>query len=97
MELGHIEVRGVEAEKRASDAVRKRKNLTWKEWAKRFEEYLDALDHLLWPDLIILGGGASKKAGRFLRYLSVRPDVVPAILGNEAGIIGAALASAPGA
>ncbi len=96
MELGHIEMRGVAAEKRASDAVRQRKKLSWKKWARRFDEYLDAMEKLLWPDLIILGGGASKKADRFLRYLSVRAEVVPAMLGNEAGIIGAVLASAPG-
>ncbi len=92
-ELGHLEIRGKEAEKRASDAVRKRKKLTWKAWAKRFDEYLHTLERLFWPSLFILGGGASKKTEKFLPYLSVQAEVVPAQLRNEAGIVGAALAA----
>lgn len=92
-ELGHIEIRGKEAELRASDAARKRYKLSWKQWARRFDEYLRTLEALLWPDLIILGGGASKKSERFFPYLKVGAEVVPADLENEAGIIGAALAA----
>ncbi len=92
-ELGHIEIRGKEAEHRASDAVRKREKLSWKKWAARLDEYLDTMERLLWPELIILGGGASKKGARFMPYLTIRAEVVPAQLGNEAGIIGAALAT----
>ena len=92
-ELGHLELRGKDAEKRASDAVRKRKDLSWKEWALRFDEYLHTLETLFWPTLFILGGGASKKSEKFLRYLDVHTEVVPAQLRNEAGIIGAALAA----
>jgi polyphosphate glucokinase len=93
-ELGHIKIRGKDAELRASDAVRKKKDLSWKKWALRFDEYLDTLERLFWPDLFILGGGASKKSHKFLKHLSVRAEVIPAELGNEAGIVGAALAAA---
>jgi polyphosphate glucokinase len=90
-EFGHIEIRGKAAEKRAANSVRKRKDLGWKDWAKRVEEYLETLDRLVSPDLVIIGGGVSRKAGKFLPRISVRPRVVPAELGNDAGIIGAAL------
>jgi len=92
-ELGHIEIDGKEAERRASDAARKRKKLSWKKWAKRFDKYLNHLEMLIWPDLIILGGGVSKKHDRFMPRLTVQAEVVPAELRNEAGIIGAALAA----
>jgi len=93
-ELGHIEIDCDDAELMASDAVRKRDNLSWKEWIKRFDKYLCQLERLLSPDLIILGGGVSKKSEKFLPYLTVRTEVVPAQLLNEAGIVGAALAAA---
>lgn len=93
-ELGHIEIRGKDAETRASDSARERKGLSWKSWAVRFDEYLNRISALLWPDLIIVGGGASRQFERFASQLTVRTEVVPAQLRNEAGIIGAALAAA---
>ena len=92
-ELGHIEIDGVDAEWRASDAARKREDLSWKKWARRLDTYLGALERLLWPDLIILGGGVSRQHERFIPLLTVRAEVVPAQLQNEAGIVGAALAA----
>ena len=92
-ELGHIEIRGQDAELRASDAARKRETLSWKKWAARFDEYLRTLERLFWPGLIILGGGISRRSERFLPYLTVQAEVVPAQLLNEAGIVGAALAA----
>jgi polyphosphate glucokinase len=92
-ELGHIEIEGSDAEERASDAARKREKLSWKKWGKRFNRYLSELEKLLWPELIILGGGSSKKFDRFAPYITVKADVQPAQLLNEAGIIGAALAA----
>lgn len=92
-ELGHLEIDCYDAELRASDAARKREKLSWKKWAKRFNRYLLTLEKLLWPDLIILGGGVSKKADRFLPYLTVQAELVTAQLQNEAGIVGAALAA----
>jgi polyphosphate glucokinase len=91
-ELGHIEIDCEDAELSASDAARKRDELSWKKWADRFDGYLTSLEKLIWPDLIILGGGASKHHDRFFKYLTVKAKVVPAATLNEAGIIGAALA-----
>ncbi len=93
-ELGQIEIDGRDAEGFAADSVRERKGLKWREYAERVELYLRRLDALLWPDLVILGGGASKKADKLLPRLDVRPKVVAARLLNEAGIVGAALAAA---
>lgn len=93
MEMGHIMLHGDDAERYASDAARKANDLKWEEWAGRFNEYLNRMEELLWPDLIIIGGGASKKDKKFLSHLNTRAKVVPATLLNEAGIIGAALAS----
>ena len=92
-ELGHIEIDGKDAEKRAAFSVRDRKGLSWKRYAARVQTYLERLDALLWPDLVIIGGGASKKADKLLPLLDVRPKVVAAALLNEAGIVGAALAA----
>ncbi|SNQ49027.1 Polyphosphate glucokinase [Frankia canadensis] len=91
-ELGHLEVHGHDAETKASDAAREREDLSWDKWAKRVSRYLGTLEALLWPDLIIIGGGVSRKADKFLDQLEVRTRVVPAQLQNEAGIVGAALA-----
>jgi polyphosphate glucokinase len=93
LELGHIILHGDDAERYASDAARKADDLSWESWGKRFSEYLRRLEDLTWPDLIIIGGGASKKDDRFFSYLETRAKVVPAELLNEAGIIGAALAA----
>ncbi len=90
-ELGHLEMRGKDAEVRASDAARNRRNLSWEQWAKVFDEYLHLVEKLFWPDLFILGGGVSKRSEKFLPRLSVRAPVVPAQLLNDAGIVGAAL------
>jgi polyphosphate glucokinase len=92
-ELGHIEIDGADAEWRASDAARQREKLSWKRWAKRFDKYLGTLERLFSPDVFILGGGASKNHQEFMPYLSVRAEVLPAQMLNEAGIIGAALAA----
>jgi polyphosphate glucokinase len=93
-ELGHIEVECVDAETIASDEVRKRRDLSWKKWAKRFDKYLTSIEKLLSPDLIILGGGAVKNKDQFMQHLSVHTKIIIAEFGNEAGIVGAALAAA---
>lgn len=90
-EFGHIKIRGKDAEHRVSDAARQQKDLTWKEWAERFQEYLNIMEGLFWPDLIIIGGGGSKKFDKFAPFLNIRPSIVPAQLLNDAGIIGAAI------
>jgi polyphosphate glucokinase len=92
-ELGHIEIGGVEAEKYASDAVRKDKDLDWHDWAVRFNTYLQKMEALFFPKTIIIGGGISKKTEKFVQYLDVKAAILPAMLKNEAGIIGAAVFS----
>jgi polyphosphate glucokinase len=94
-EFGHIEIRGEDAEHRAADSARKREDLSWSEYAERLDEYLHRIEDLLWPDLIVIGGGISKKSEKFLPHLTARTRVVPAQMLNEAGIAGAALAGIP--
>lgn len=95
-ELGYVEIDNVEAERWASDLVREKEGLGWKEWAKRLDTYLKRIQVYFWPELLIVGGGASKRHEKFLPLLSVDCEVVPAKLRNEAGIIGAAMAAAEG-
>jgi polyphosphate glucokinase len=94
-EFGHIEIRGEDAEHRAADGARKREDLSWRQYAGRLDEYLHGIENLLWPDLIVVGGGISKKAEKFFPHLTARTEVVTAKMRNEAGIAGAALAGLP--
>lgn len=96
LELGHIEVRGKEGELRAAASVRDRKKLSWEEWAERVNEYLDHVTRLVWPDLIVLGGGVTKNADRFLHLLEARAPIEIARLENRAGIVGAAMRAVEG-
>jgi polyphosphate glucokinase len=93
-ELGHLPLHGVDAEDWAADSVRDREELSWKHWAHRLEHYFTLLESLLWPELIIVGGGVSKKAEKFLPHIDIRTPIVAAQLQNEAGIIGAAVHAA---
>ncbi|MFG2040153.1 polyphosphate--glucose phosphotransferase [Dactylosporangium sp. NPDC048998] len=98
-EFGHLQMSGLhlhggDAEDYASDRIRESHDLGWPEWAERVQTYLRHLHALLWPDLIIIGGGVSKKADRFLHMVDVPTRVVPAKLLNNAGIVGAALLAA---
>lgn len=92
-ELGHLEVDGVEAESVAANSAREAEDLSWEQWAERLQRYYSTLENLLWPELIVVGGGVSKKAEKFLPLLHLRAPIVPAQLRNDAGIIGAALAA----
>ncbi len=89
-ELGHLEIGGIDAEMTAAYSTKERQNLSWDEWAKRVQTYYETLERLLWPDLIIVGGGVSKSFQEFGPKLSLRTPVVPAKFRNNAGIIGAA-------
>jgi len=91
-ELGHLILRGRDAETWAAERVREKKDLGWKKWSHRVDAYLHLLQRYFWPDLIIVGGGVSKKWRRFLPRLTLATPVVPAKLRNDAGIVGAALA-----
>lgn len=96
-EFGHIEIHGKDAEERASERAREEKDLSWGKWAGRVDEYLEKMEALLSPSLIIIGGGISKRSDKFLPKLtSLRAQVVPASLLNDAGIVGAAMAALPG-
>ena len=90
-ELGHIEVDGHDAETRAASSAKDREGLSYKVWAtERLQRYYEVLEALLWPDLIVVGGGVSRKSEKFLPLLKLKTKIVPAELQNTAGIVGAA-------
>lgn len=94
-ELGHLKIRGKDAERIAGDGVRKDKDLSWKRWGKNLNRVLNVYNFLLSPDVIILGGGVSKKFDKYDKYLKkIDAEVIPAELRNQAGIVGAAIAAA---
>lgn len=93
-ELGHLELDGEVAERRAAARIRKEEHLSWKEWSALVERYLRHLEMLFSPDLFVVGGGVSKHPDKWLVHVDVSTEVVPAVLANGAGIVGAALVSA---
>ncbi len=93
-ELGHLHLHHEDAEDWTAESVREHDELSWKKWAGRLQAYLELVERLLWPTLFIIGGGVSKKSDKFLPHISLRTEIVPAQLHNDAGIVGAAL-SAP--
>ena len=93
-EFGQMEIRGRAAERRSAAAARVRRGLSWKAWAADLDEHMDRIQQLTWPNLMIVGGGVSKSADKFVPRLTVRCQVVPAALRNDAGIIGAAIVAA---
>jgi polyphosphate glucokinase len=96
VELGHLEIRGHEAEKWTSERARIEEGLSFRRWARRVNLYLERMHAYFWPELFILGGGASRKFEKFRKHLEVPCDLLPAELRNRAGVIGAALAAARG-
>ncbi|KUF16344.1 MULTISPECIES: polyphosphate--glucose phosphotransferase [Streptomyces] len=93
-ELGHLELHGHDAEKRASSKAREDEDLSWEHWARRLQKYLAHVEMLFSPELFIIGGGVSRKAHKFLPLIKdVEAAVVPAELQNNAGIVGAAMAA----
>ena len=94
-EFGLIEIRGKDSERRASERAKTERGWGWKDWTARVDEYLQHMEALLSPDLIIVGGGISKESGKWVPLLAgIRAKVVPAALHNDAGIVGAAMAAA---
>jgi len=91
-ELGHLQLHGKNAEQFASAAVRTKQDLSYADWAKRFDDYLHRLEELFWPDLFIIGGEISKDHALFFQHLTIKTKILPACLRNDAGIIGAAAA-----
>ncbi|MEU3730628.1 polyphosphate--glucose phosphotransferase [Streptomyces sp. NPDC033538] len=91
-ELGHLELDGHDAEKRASSKVKDDEDLSWEQWAHRVQRYLAHVEMLFSPDLFVIGGGVSRKAHKFLHHIEgVQAEIVPAQLQNNAGIVGAAM------
>jgi polyphosphate glucokinase len=89
-ELGHLEIDGYDAETQAASSVKEKLDLSYSDWAKRLQRYYERLEALLWPDLIVVGGGVSKNASKFIPKLKLNAELVPAKLRNTAGIVGAA-------
>ena len=93
-EFGHVEIRGRDAETRASERAKQLHNESWEKWAGRVNEYLQHIERVLSPDLFIVGGGVSRQADKWVpRLTGIRARIVPAALQNEAGIVGAAMAA----
>ena len=90
LQLGHLQLHGQDAESRVSPLARKQRNLGWKAWARELNELLALYEAYLWPDLIIIGGGLAKDFSKFSGFLATTAQLVPATLGNLAGIVGAA-------
>lgn len=93
-ELGHLEIDGKDAETRASSAQRERRGWSFKQWAKRLQQYYSHVEMLFSPDLFVVGGGVSRKHKKFLPLLELKTPIVPAELRNTAGIVGAAALAA---
>jgi polyphosphate glucokinase len=91
-ELGHLRFPAMDAEKWASSAVKDREDLTYREWARRLDLVLAEYVRILNPQTVIVGGGVSRKAHKWVPELTVDVPVVPAELRNRAGIVGAAVA-----
>lgn len=92
-ELGHLEMRGADAEAWASARVRTEEKLDFPAWIERVNEYLGRLHALFWPDVFILGGAVSERYEEFAPLLKVEAEIRPAQFGNQAGVMGAALAA----
>jgi len=92
-ELGRIYLRDSKKtiEQIASDRVREEQKLNWKEWGERLNEFFNYIELLFWPDVIIIGGGVSKRYDKFFPYIKVKAKLLPAAFRNEAGIVGAAM------
>ncbi|MFJ2717132.1 polyphosphate--glucose phosphotransferase [Streptomyces sp. NPDC087437] len=94
-ELGHLELNGHEAEKRASSKAKDDHELSWERWARRVRKYLAHVEMLFSPELFIVGGGVSRKSEKFLPLIEdIKAEIVPAQLQNNAGIVGAAMHAA---
>ena len=93
-ELGHLELRGMDAEKWASAHVKTALNLDWPAWIERVNEYLARMHALFWPDLFILGGAISERFDDFAPLLRSPARICAAGFAGQAGVIGAALAAA---
>jgi polyphosphate glucokinase len=90
-ELGHLHLHGGDAEDWAAASVRQKDELSWRDWGQRLHRYLEQIERVLWPDLIIIGGGVSTQFEQFQAHLNLATSIMPASLHHNAGIVGAAL------
>lgn len=94
LELGVIELDGhYPAELHFSAKARKEDGLSWEEWGMRVNRFLTHVHSVLNPKLIVFGGGVTKHWEEFSRYIDGSMSIVPASMGNNAGLIGAAVAA----
>jgi polyphosphate glucokinase len=93
-ELGHLEIDGHDAEKKAAYAAKEREDLTWEHWGKRLTKYYKTLEKLFSPDVFIVGGGVSKHFDEWGHFVKIDTELVPAKFLNNAGILGAAALAA---
>lgn len=95
LELGQIELEGhVPAESYFSAKARRTEDLDWDEWGGRANRYLNHVNAVFSPELIVVGGGLAKHWAMYSHTLDPHLPLVPAEMGNNAGIVGAALAVA---
>ena len=92
-EMGHVQVLGEEAEKRASGRAKVQGNLSWDAWARELNLVINEMHSLLWPDLIVLCGGITEEPEKFMDKLHCEARLCVGALRSEAGIVGAALAT----
>jgi polyphosphate glucokinase len=96
-EFGHVELHGEDAEKRASERAKVQHDLSWGKWAGNVEAYMRHIERVLWPSLFIVGGGVSRQADKWVpRLTGISARIVPAVLQNDAGIVGAAMVTQGG-
>ncbi|MGA0359184.1 MAG: polyphosphate--glucose phosphotransferase [Ilumatobacteraceae bacterium] len=92
-EFGHLEFRGESVERYAAASAMEREELDWEDWADRVGEFLDMVDRLFSPDMVILGGGVSREPERWFHRIDTRFETVIAAMANHAGVVGAAMAA----
>lgn len=91
IEVGHLTLHDMPAEQWAATSAREHLNLSWQEWAERLTEFYRIMERVFSPDLVVVGGGVSKAHEKFLPFIDVDVEMVPAELRNRAGIVGCAL------
>lgn len=92
-EFGHLEFRGDSVERYAAASAMDREDLAWEDWADRVGEFLEMVDRLFSPDMVILGGGVSREPERWFHRIDTRFETVIASMANHAGVVGAAMAA----
>jgi polyphosphate glucokinase len=93
-EFGHLEFKGTTAEEYAAARLVEDGEISLRQWTKRVTRLLAYFEDILSPDLIIMGGGISKRFEGFGSQIPTRAPLVPALLRNQAGIVGAAMVAA---